>query len=111
VLAVWLAASANDIIGKIGAIWFPIMLFVLSGFEHSIANMYFIPLGIFSKGQFGAKAAELFNISSEKLATLNWGTMWTGNLIAVTLGNIVGGALIIAGIYWVTYVRESKAKQ
>ncbi len=111
VLAVWLAYSANDIIGKIGAIWFPIMLFVLSGFEHSIANMYYIPLGIFAKGQYGAKAAEVFNISSDKLASLNWGTMWTGNLIAVTLGNIVGGSLIIAGIYWLTYVKEPKIKQ
>lgn len=111
VLAVWLAASANDIIGKIWAIWFPIMLFVLSGFEHSIANMYFIPLGIFAKGQFGAKAAELFNISADKLSALNWGTMWTGNLIAVTLGNIVGGALIISGIYWLTYIRQPKVEK
>ena len=84
---------------------------VLSGFEHSIANMYFIPLGIFAKGQFGAKAAELFNISADKLSALNWGTMWTGNLIAVTLGNIVGGALIISGIYWLTYVRQPKVEK
>lgn len=97
-LAVWMAVSARDVIGKIFAIFFPIMAFVASGFEHSIANMYFIPMGLALKGQ------GLFEAS----ANLTVGGMIVKNLIPVTLGNIVGGAFFVAALYWVVYVRKSK---
>jgi len=87
-LAVWLANASDDIIGKIVGIWFPIMAFVAIGFEHSVANMFFIPLGIFAGADVG------------------WTQMLTANLIPVTLGNIVGGAIFVACIYWYTYLRE-----
>jgi formate/nitrite transporter len=105
-LAVMMAIAAKDIGGKILAIFFPIMAFVTSGFEHTIANMYFIPAGIFSKSYSGAVAASGKTV--EQLANLNWTSMWTGNLLIVTLGNFVGGALLCATVYWWIYVRESK---
>ena len=88
-LAVWLANASDDVIGKIFGIWFPIMAFVTIGFEHSVANMFFIPLGMF----LGAQG-------------VNWSTIIVNNLIPVTLGNIVGGAIFVACIYWFTYLKE-----
>ncbi|MCF7912686.1 MAG: formate/nitrite transporter family protein [Candidatus Cloacimonetes bacterium] len=105
-LAVMMAVAAKDIGGKIFAIFFPIMAFVTSGFEHAIANMYFIPAGIFSKTFGGAVAAS--GKSVETLAALNWGSFFTQNLITVTLGNFVGGGILCAMVYWWIYVKEAK---
>jgi formate/nitrite transporter len=88
-LAVWLANASDDVIGKIVGIWFPIMAFVCIGFEHSVANMFFIPLGLF----LGAKG-------------VTWSTIIVGNLIPVTIGNIIGGAIFVACIYWYTYLKD-----
>jgi len=104
-LAVMMAASAKDIAGKVFAIFFPIMAFVTSGFEHCVANMYFIPAGIFSKAF--PKAVEL-TAKGDLLASLNWGTMFTQNILIVTLGNIVGGAILCGGVYWWIYVKGTK---
>jgi len=101
VLAVWMAIGAQDFISKIWACWFPIMLFVLSGFEHSIANMYFIPVGILAKAN--AQFAEVSGLTAEKLAAINWGTFITNNIIPVTIGNIIGGAVIVSWVYWYVY--------
>jgi formate transporter len=87
-LAVYLAIASDDIIGKIFGIWFPIFAFVATGFEHSVANMFFIPMGIFLGG-------------------VTWQQMFINNLIPVTLGNIVGGAIFVGAIYWWTYLRGS----
>ena len=86
--AVYLANAADDIISKIVGIWFPIMAFVCIGFEHSVANMFFIPLGIF----LGAE--------------VTWAQFFINNLIPVTLGNIVGGAVFVAMAYWFVYLRD-----
>jgi len=86
-LAVWMATGAQDIISKIFACWFPIMLFVLCGFEHSIANMFFIPMGM----MLGA------NISILELII---------NLIFVTLGNLLGGAFFVPFIYYNAYLKK-----
>jgi formate/nitrite transporter len=106
-LAVWMALSARDVTGKIFAIFFPIMAFVAIGFEHSVANMYFIPLGIFLKGtEVAAKALE----AGVNLTNLTWGGfVWT-NLIPVTIGNIIGGSGFVASLYWSVYQRKSKPK-
>jgi formate/nitrite transporter len=101
-LAVVLAMSAKDISGKVLGIFFPIMAFVASGFEHSVANMYFIPAGIFAKGFEAARAAS--GLTSAELAGLNWGAMWSQNLVAVTLGNIVGGGIFVGVIYFLAHV-------
>ncbi len=85
VLACWFQAGAKDMIGKIFAIWFPIMLFVFAGFEHSVANMTYIPLGIFLG------------------ADVTWGAFFIGNLLPVTIGNMIGGAVIIPFAYYYAY--------
>ena len=85
VLACWLQAGAKDMIGKIFAIWFPIMMFVFAGFEHSVANMTYIPLGIFLG------------------ADVSWGAFFLANLVPVTIGNLIGGAVVIPFAYYYAY--------
>ncbi len=103
-LACWMAISAKDIIGKIFAIYFPIMAFVASGFEHSVANMYFVPMAIMLKGQSPLVLAS--GVSSDMLSGLTWNNFIVHNLIPVTLGNIVGGALLVATIYVLIYWKK-----
>ncbi|WP_455367312.1 formate/nitrite transporter family protein [[Eubacterium] cellulosolvens] len=100
-LAVWLAESADNIIGKIFAVFFPIMAFVAIGFEHSVANMYMIPMGIFLKD-----FTSLSN-SGLELTNLTW-TGFTNNLIPVTIGNIIGGTLFVGLMYTYIYGANSK---
>ncbi|MEA3356695.1 MAG: formate/nitrite transporter family protein [Candidatus Bipolaricaulota bacterium] len=103
-LAVWMAFSARAVVGKIFAIFFPIMAFVASGFEHSVANMFFIPMGLVLKGHVAiVSAAGLV----DKLSHLTVGGM-VMNLISVTLGNIIGGAFFVATLYWIVYLRKGK---
>jgi formate/nitrite transporter len=87
-LAILLAISSKNMIGKFFGIWFPIMAFVSSGFEHSVANMYFIPTGI----MLGAN--------------VTWGQFIQWNLIPVTLGNIVGGFIFIGAVYFYSFKKE-----
>ena len=105
-IAVWMSYGAKDIIGKCFAIFFPISLFITSGFEHSIANMYYIPAGILAKSN--ASWVEASGLTAEKLAHLNWSTFITKNLVPVTIGNIVGGVILVAGLYWFTYYKNSE---
>ncbi|MGB4238107.1 MAG: formate/nitrite transporter family protein [Candidatus Hydrothermia bacterium] len=107
-LAVWMAFASREVVGKIFAIFFPIMAFVASGFEHSVANMYFIPMGILLKDV----PAVVSMAGIADLSKLSWYSFFVRNLIPVTLGNIVGGAGFVAGLYWLVYVnkgRRSKA--
>jgi formate/nitrite transporter len=100
-LAILLGICSDDMVGKFFGIWFPIMAFVSSGFEHSVANMYFIPAGIMTQG---------FITDPTKInAGINWVTMWTNNIIIVTLGNIVGGLFFVGIIYWVAFRKEIAA--
>lgn len=105
-MAVWMAMASKDVIGKLFAIYFPIMAFVASGFEHSVANMFFIPYGIFLKGN--PKVLEAAGKTLADLANLNWGTLFTVNLIPVTLGNLVGGAIFVGAVYWYVYLSSKK---
>lgn len=110
-LAVWMSYGAKDMVGKLFAIFFPIWLFITSGFEHSIANMYYIPAGIMAKGnQAFVEGASLLGVTSEKLSQLNWMTFVINNLVPVTFGNIVGGGVFVAAVYWYTYVRAIRTK-
>lgn len=97
-MAVWISSGAQTTVGKIFTIFFPIWLFVTAGFEHSVANMFFIPAGIFAKGN------ELFislsGVSAEALSHLTWNGMFTQNLLPVTIGNIIGGAVCVAMGYY-----------
>lgn len=109
-LAVWMAYGAKDMTGKIFAIFFPIWLFITSGFEHSVANMYYIPAGIMAKGNKTlTDAAAVLGVTPEKLNHLNWETFFINNLIPVTLGNIVGGGIFVAAVYWFVYIRSGKS--
>jgi len=105
-MAVWMAMASKDVIGKLFAIYFPIMAFVASGFEHSVANMFFIPYGIFLKSN--PKVLEVAGKTLADLANLNWGTLFTVNLIPVTLGNLVGGAIFVGAVYWYVYLLSKK---
>lgn len=95
-LGVWLALAGRTVADKIIAVVFPISAFVAAGFEHSVANMYFIPLGIFVQEQLPTPA----------LPTLSWAGLLS-NLIPVTLGNIVGGGGMVGAVYYLVYCRRS----
>ena len=96
-LAVLMAAAAKDIAGKVLAIFFPIMAFVVSGYEHCVANMYYVPAGIFAAANdaYVQVAMEQYGYSAAQLEALNWGNFLVNNLIPVTLGNIVGGMVFV----------------
>src|SRR3990172_5496985 len=96
-LAVWMALAGRSVTDKVFAIIFPISAFVAAGFEHSVANMYFIPLGIMLKGATVAPAGV-------DLASLDWDG-FAGNLMPVTLGNIFGGSVMVALVYYLIYRR------
>lgn len=106
-LAIFMAATAKDVAGKCIAIFFPIFVFVISGFEHCVANMYYIPAGIFAaqNSLYAAKATELYGITAEQLSGLNFGTMFS-NLIPVTIGNIIGGMVFVGLLYWYLYRKK-----
>ncbi|MDR3230506.1 MAG: formate/nitrite transporter family protein [Synergistaceae bacterium] len=110
-LAVWMASAANDVTGKLLAIFFPIWLFITSGFEHSVANMYYIPAGIMAKAvPLYVDQALKLGATSEAIAFLDWGSFLTRNLLPVTLGNIVGGGLFVGLIYWFIYRRKREIR-
>ena len=108
-LAVWTSFGAKDAIGKAVCVFFPVWVFVASGFEHSIANMYYITAGILAKSspQFVAKALEA-GASQSGIDALNWCGMFTGNLVPVTLGNIIGGSVFVGVVYWFVYLNGNR---
>ncbi len=107
-LAIWMASSARLVIGKIFAIFFPIMTFVASGYEHSIANMFFLTNGIFAKHSAAIVAAS--GLSAQQLATLNIKSLFLSNLIPVTLGNMVGAIVFVVLLFWTAYLRDDHKK-
>lgn len=106
-LAVWLCFSAHSTTDKILAIIPPIAAFVAMGLEHSVANMYFIPLGLLLKNEPAVLAAA--SKTAEQLSNLTWQGFFN-NLFPVTLGNIVGGAVMVAAVYWFVYLRQPTPK-
>ena len=102
-LAIWMALAARQTIGKIFAIFFPIMAFVALGFEHSIANMFFIPTGILFVQKSIVHPAQGIDMN-----TLNWVNFLWKNLLPVTIGNIIGGTVFVGMSYWGAYLRKDK---
>jgi len=100
-LAVWMAYSARSTTDRVLAIVPPIATFVAAGFEHSVANMYFVPFALlvtfFDPGFVATRALDAH--------ALTWGGFLTRNLLPVTLGNVIGGALLVGGVYWFVYLR------
>jgi formate/nitrite transporter len=107
-LAVWLTYSARSTLDKILAILFPITAFVAAGFEHSIANMYFVPYALFIK-MFDGEFISRVEGQIANLDHLTWQAFLMNNLIPVTIGNIIGGAVLVAIVYWVIFLRTEKA--
>jgi formate transporter len=104
-LAIWLAMSARSVTDKVFAIVFPITAFVAAGFEHSIANMYFIPAGLFIKAWSPHSFWIAAGVKSSGYPTITWQDFFVGNLLPVTIGNIVGGAVLVGLVYWFVYLR------
>ena len=103
--AVWMSFAAKTVACKILSCFFPVMLFVLCGFEHSVANMFFIPAGLLASktDAFLAHSGEIAN-----LGNLTVENFFMNNLIPVTIGNIIGGCVVVAGIYWFVYIGAKK---
>ena len=94
-MAVWCAFAADELAGKILALWLPVMLFIIGGYEHCVANMYFIPAGMLASSLYGIDAPGL-----------NLFGFFVTNLIPVTIGNIIGGAVCVGAMYYAIYLRK-----
>jgi len=105
-LAVWLCFSARTTTDKILSIIFPITAFVAAGFEHSVANMYFIPMGLFIKMGAPADFWAAIGKTAADFPTLTWGHFFISNLLPVTIGNIIGGSVLVGLVYWFIYIRK-----
>jgi len=105
-LAVWLAMAARTVTDKILAVIFPITAFVAAGFEHCVANMYFIPIGLLIKGD--AAFLALVGARPETYAALTWHSFLLHNLLPVTIGNIIGGGGLVGLVYWFIYLRGDR---
>mgnify|MGYP005780363783 FL=1 len=106
-IAILMATAAKDITGKVWAIFFPIMAFVAGGFEHCVANMFYIPIGILAAGNemYAARALELYGIAQEELQRL---TILNSlhNFLPVTLGNMLGGMLFVGVPCYLVYKKK-----
>lgn len=95
-IAVWMTMSAEHVSGKIAALYPPIMVFVLCGFEHCVANIFYIPAGLFIQAEYGLAAEGL-----------TWISFFVKNLIPVTLGNLVGGMAVVGAGFWLLYQKDA----
>ncbi len=105
-MAVWMCYSARSTTDKILAIIPPIACFVAAGFEHSVANMYFIPSGLFIKDLGDPKFFEMIGKTAADFQNLTWGNFFLANLVPVTIGNIIGGAIMVGVVYWLVYLHK-----
>jgi formate transporter FocA len=108
-LAVWLSYGARSLTDKFFAVLLPISAFVAAGFEHSVANMYFLPLGLFVKHGAADSFWQTTGASAGDYADLTWGNAAFGNLVPVTLGNVFGGAVMVGLVYWLVYRRPRES--
>ena len=110
-LTVWMCYSARSTVDRVFTIIPPITGFAAAGFEHCIANIYFIPIGLFIK----AGAPDSFWTSIGKTAAdfpnLTWEKFFVGNLLPVTIGNMIGGTIMVAAVYWFVYLRKSSEQK
>lgn len=96
-IAVWITAGAQNTADKVIGLYPPIFVFVLAGYEHCVANMFYIPAGILCSSEYGIAAEGL-----------NWGTFFVNNLVPVTVGNFIGGAIFVGMGYWFAYLHNKK---
>jgi formate transporter FocA len=109
-MAVWLTYSARTVMGRIMAIIFPIAGFVAAGFEHCVANMYFVPYAILVKAGAPDSFWQSIGTTAASYDHMTWGTFFVNNLIPVTIGNMIGGVFFVALVYWVIYLRSKQLK-
>jgi len=107
-MAVWLTYSARTVMGRIMAIIFPITAFVAAGFEHNVANMFFVPYSILVRVGAGPDFWTNIGKTAGDYSDLTWGNFFVNNLIPVTLGNMIGGVFFVALVYWVIYLRKKE---
>lgn len=103
-LAVWLSSGMKKVSAQLLTIFFLIFLFIASGYEHSVANMFYLPLGIFAKANPAYVASS--GLQPEQLALISWSSMFLRNLLFVTVGNILGGAVFVGGIQYLLYGKD-----
>ena len=104
-LAVWMCYSARTTVDRVVTIVPPVTAFVVAGFEHSIANVYFIPMGLFIKAGAGDAFWKSIGKTAADFPALTWTNFIFGNLIPVTAGNIIGGSVLVGAVYWFVYLR------
>ena len=104
-LAVWMSYSARSVTDKILAVVFPITAFVASGFEHSVANMFFLPMGLLVRERGSDEFFAAAGVSPSDYPDLTAANAIVDNLIPVTIGNVIGGSLMVGLVYWLVYVR------
>jgi len=109
-LAIWMAFGARTITDKMFAVLLPVAMFVSSGFEHSIANMFMVPTGIMIQHFAPLEFWQAIGRSPADFADLTIASFVTDNLIPVTIGNIIGGGVIVGLMHWMIYLRPSKLK-
>jgi len=107
-MAVWLCFSARTTTDRILAIIPPIAGFVAAGFEHSVANMYFIPMGLLIKNGAPDTFWKMINKTPADFPALTWNGFFINNLLPVTIGNIIGGGIMVGLVYWFVYLRGQK---
>lgn len=107
-LAIWLSYGARTTSDKVLAILFPVSAFVVAGFEHSVANMYLVPLGLLIKAWAPESLWLQIGAAPSDYADLTWAGFGL-NLVPVTIGNIIGGGLLVGGVYWFIYLRQRGA--
>jgi formate/nitrite transporter len=103
-LAVWMSYAARSVVDKLVVVVLPISAFVAAGFEHSVANMYFIPMGLLIKQFAPVELWAQLGMTAGSVASLTW-PAFLMSLIPVTIGNIVGGAVLVGAVYWFVYSR------
>jgi formate/nitrite transporter len=109
-LTVWMCYGARTSVDRVMTIVPPITAFVAAGFEHCIANAYYIPIGLFIKGYAPEEFWHSIGKTPADYPALTWVNFVFGNMLPVTLGNIIGGAVLVAAVYWFIYLRQRTAE-
>jgi formate/nitrite transporter len=110
-LAVWLCYGARSVADKVLAIVFPITAFVAAGFEHSVANAYFVPEALLIKDRASPRYLDGIGVRGASYPNLTWQRFITHNLLPVTIGNLIGGALLVGLVYWFVYLRPTSRQE
>lgn len=106
-MGVWMAYSARSSTDKIMSVIMPVACFIAAGFEHSVANMYYMPFALFVKDYGDPKLFEMIGKTAADFPHITWGNFFFANLLPVTIGNIIGGGIMVGLIYWFVYNRKN----